>query len=154
SAVGARPSRRTSTTAACSTRSTSLPSEPSRVVNRPSAPSPAPRRFRLRRRGGLPGFNLTLGYSVFYVRLLGLVPLMAMALKASTNGLTAFWNAVSDERALAAYQVSFVTALSGAAINAVFGLVVAWVLARYTFPGKSVLDALVDLPFALPTAVA
>jgi sulfate/thiosulfate transport system permease protein len=111
-------------------------------------------RLKFRRRGVLPGFNLTLGYTVFYVGLLVLVPLIAMVLKASTQGLSAFIAAVSDERALAAYRLSFTTAFSGAAINAVFGVVVAWVLSRYTFPGKSLLDALVDLPFALPTAVA
>jgi len=110
--------------------------------------------LKFRRRGVLPGFNLTLGYTVFYVGLLVLLPLIAMVLKASTQGLSAFVSAVTDERALAAYQLSFTTAFAGAAINAVFGVVVAWVLARYTFPGKSLLDALVDLPFALPTAVA
>ncbi len=102
----------------------------------------------------LPGFNLTLGYTVFYLSLLVLIPLFAMVLKAGTGGLGAFFSAVSDERALSAYRLSFTTALAGASINAVFGVVVAWVLARYTFPGKSLLDALVDLPFALPTAVA
>ena len=112
------------------------------------------RRLSFRRRGVLPGFNLTLGYTVFYVSLLVLIPLFAMVLKAGTNGLGAFFTAVSDDRALAAYRLSFTTALAGAGINAVFGVVVAWVLARYTFPGKSLLDALVDLPFALPTAVA
>jgi sulfate/thiosulfate transport system permease protein len=112
------------------------------------------RPLKFRRRGVLPGFNLTLGYTVFYVGLLVLLPLLAMVLKASTQGLGAFVAAVTDERALAAYRLSFTTAFAGAAINAVFGVVVAWVLARYTFPGKSLLDALVDLPFALPTAVA
>jgi len=112
------------------------------------------RSFSIRRRGVLPGFGLTLGYTVFYVGLLVLLPLFAMVLKASTQGLGAFLTAVSDERALAAYWLSFKTALAGASINAVFGVVVAWVLSRYTFPGKSLLDALVDLPFALPTAVA
>ncbi len=110
--------------------------------------------MKLRRRGVLPGFNLTLGYTVFYVSLLVLLPLLAMVFKASTQGLSGFVAAVTDERALAAYRLSFTTAFAGAAINAVFGVVVAWVLARYTFPGKSLLDALVDLPFALPTAVA
>lgn len=114
-----------------------------------------PRRpYSLRRRGVLPGFGLTLGYTVFYVGLLVILPLMAMVLKASTQGFSSFVQAVSDERALAAYWLSFTTALAGASINAVFGVVVAWVLSRYTFPGKSFLDALVDLPFALPTAVA
>jgi sulfate/thiosulfate transport system permease protein len=110
--------------------------------------------LKFRRRGVLPGFNLTLGYTVFYVSLLVLLPLLALVLKASTQGLSAFVSAVTDARALSAYQLSFTTAFAGAAINAVFGVVVAWVLARYTFPGKSLLDALVDLPFALPTAVA
>ena len=112
------------------------------------------RRLSFRRRGVLPGFSLTLGYTVFYVSLLVLIPLLAMVLKAGTGGAGAFVTAVTDERALAAYRLSFSTALAGASINAVFGVVVAWVLARYTFPGKSLLDALVDLPFALPTAVA
>src|SRR6188508_2762241 len=100
------------------------------------------RGLSLRRRGVLPGFNLTLGYTVFYVGLLVLFPLLAMVLKASTHGVDAFVAAVSDERALAAYRLSFTTALIGAGINAVFGVVVAWVLSRYTFPGKSLLDAL------------
>ena len=117
-------------------------------------PSQRTRKLSFRRRGVLPGFNLTLGYTVFYVGLLVLFPLLAMVLKASTQGFGAFVTAVTDERALAAYQLSFTTALAGAGINAVFGVVVAWVLARYTFPGKGLLDALVDLPFALPTAVA
>src|SRR3954462_6982854 len=116
---------------------------------------PTPKRsLSIRRRGVLPGFGLTLGYTVFYVGLLVLLPLFAMVLKASTQGVDAFWHAISDERALAAYWLSFTTALAGAGINAVFGVVVAWVLSRYTFPGKSLLDALVALPFALPTAVA
>jgi sulfate/thiosulfate transport system permease protein len=112
------------------------------------------RSFSLKRRGVLPGFGLTLGYTVFYVGLLVLLPLLAMVLKATTQGASAFVTAVTDERALQAYWLSFTTALAGASINAVFGVVVAWVLTRYTFPGKSLLDALVDLPFALPTAVA
>jgi len=121
-----------------------------------SAPpsSPRKRRFSLRRRGVLPGFGLTLGYTVFYVGLLVILPLLAMLLKATTHGAAAFVSSVTDERALAAYWLSFTTALAGASINAVFGMVVAWVLSRYKFPGKNLLDALVDLPFALPTAVA
>jgi sulfate/thiosulfate transport system permease protein len=122
-------------------------------VSKSVSTKPKPR-LSFRRRGVLPGFNLTLGYTVFYVSLLVLIPLLAMLLKAGTGGVGAFVNAVTDDRALAAYRLSFTTALAGAGINAVFGVVVAWVLARYTFPGKSLLDALVDLPFALPTAVA
>jgi len=118
------------------------------------APVKKRRPLSLRRRGVLPGFGLTLGYTVFYVGLLVLLPLLALVLKASTQGLGSFVHAVSDERALAAYWLSFKTALAGASVNAVFGVIVAWVLSRYTFPGKSLLDALVDLPFALPTAVA
>ena len=112
------------------------------------------RGFSLRRRGVLPGFGLTLGYTIFYVGLLVLLPLFALVFKSSTHGFAAFVSAVTDERALIAYWLSFRTALAGAAINAVFGVIVAWVLVRYSFPGKSLLDALVDLPFALPTAVA
>jgi sulfate/thiosulfate transport system permease protein len=112
------------------------------------------RGFSLRRRGVLPGFGLTLGYTIFYVGLLVLLPLFALVFKSSTHGFAAFVSAVTDERALVAYWLSFRTALAGAAINAVFGVIVAWVLVRYSFPGKSLLDALVDLPFALPTAVA
>jgi sulfate transport system permease protein len=112
------------------------------------------RSFSLRRRGVLPGFGLTLGYTIFYVGLLVLLPLFALVFKSSTQGFAAFVSAVTGERALLAYWLSFRTALAGAAINAVFGVVVAWVLVRYTFPGKGLLDALVDLPFALPTAVA
>jgi sulfate/thiosulfate transport system permease protein len=112
------------------------------------------RGLSLRRRGVLPGFGLTLGYTLFYVGLLVLLPLFALVFKSSTQGFSAFVTAVTDDRALLAYWLSFRTALAGAAINAVFGVVVAWVLVRYSFPGKSLLDALVDLPFALPTAVA
>lgn len=110
--------------------------------------------MRLKRRGVLPGFGLTLGYSVSYLTLLVLVPLAALALKSSSLGPAGLIRAVTDARALSAYRVSLVTALAGAGVNVVFGLVVAWVLARYRFPGKSLLDAIVDLPFALPTAVA
>ena len=92
-----------------------------------------PRRpYSLRRRGVLPGFGLTLGYTVFYVGLLVILPLMAMVLKASTQGFSSFVQAVSDERALAAYWLSFTTALAGASINAVFGVVVAWVRVSIT----------------------
>jgi sulfate transport system permease protein len=106
------------------------------------------------RRGVLPGFHLTLGTTLLYVALIVLVPMCALALKASALDWTQFRAAAFGERALAAYRVSFGASLLGGAIDTVLGLLVAWVLARYRFPGRAVLDALVDLPFALPTAVA
>ena len=106
------------------------------------------------RRGVLPGFGLTLGYTVAYLGFLVLVPLGALVLRASSLGPEALWSAVTGDRALAAYRLSFFASLAGASINALFGLVLAWVLVRYDFFGRSLLDALVDLPFALPTAVA
>ncbi len=102
----------------------------------------------------LPGFNITLGYTLFYLGLIVLIPLSAAFLKTSTMGWEDFWHAVSSPRVVASYRLSFGGALIAAAVNAFFGLLVAWVLVRYTFPGKRLIDALVDLPFALPTAVA
>jgi sulfate transport system permease protein len=102
----------------------------------------------------LPGFGLSLGYTVFYLTLLLLLPLGALVLKSATNGWGHFWSTVSDARVVAAYRLTFGTAFVAAGINAVSGLLVAWVLVRYSFPGKKLLDAAVDLPFALPTAVA
>ncbi len=111
-------------------------------------------RGHFRRASVLPGFNLTLGITLLYLALIVLVPLSATVLKSSQMGWSVFWNAVTAPRVLAAYRVSFVTALIAALINLAFGLLVAWVLVRYRFPGRRLLDALVDLPFALPTAVA
>ena len=102
----------------------------------------------------LPGFGLTLGYTLFYLSLVVLIPLSALAFKSVSLGPAAFWTAVSSARVVASYKLTFGTSLAAAAINAVFGLLVAWVLARYRFPGHRLIDALVDLPFALPTAVA
>src|SRR5262245_1443288 len=102
----------------------------------------------------LPGFSLTLGYSVFYLSALVLIPLGACYLKASSLTLNEFWATVWTDRARAAYGVTFGSALIAAAVNVLLGLVVAWTLVRYDFPLKRVVDALVDLPFALPTAVA
>lgn len=102
----------------------------------------------------LPGFGLTLGFTLLYLSLIVLIPLSATFLKASALGWGAFFRAVSSPRVLASYQVSFGTSLLAAAVNAVFGVVIAWVLVRYRFPGRRILDAIVDLPFALPTAVA
>src|SRR5437588_2248097 len=102
----------------------------------------------------LPGFSLSLGYTVFYLTLLVLIPLGACFLKASSLSVDAFWAAVWTERARAAYRLTFGASLAAAALNAVLGLLIAWVLVRYTFPLKRLFDALIDLPFALPTAVA
>lgn len=102
----------------------------------------------------LPGFGLTLGYSVAYLSLLVLIPLAGVFLKATGMTWDAFVNIIFSERVLSAYRVSFGAALLAALINAVFGFLVAWALVRYPFPGRRLVDALVDLPFALPTAVA
>lgn len=110
--------------------------------------------MRLRRRGVLPGFGLTLGYTLFYLGVLVLLPLGALVLRASSLGASEFFRIVTEPRAMAAYQLSFTASLVGAAIDAVFGLALAWVLVRYEFFGRSLVDAIVDLPFALPTAVA
>ena len=102
----------------------------------------------------LPGFGLTLGFAVFYIGLLLALPLAALALKASTLSLPEWRALIADPRLLGALRLSFGAAFAAASINAVFGLLVAWVLVRYPFPGRRVADAMVDLPFALPTAVA
>lgn len=102
----------------------------------------------------LPGFGLSMGISLFYLTLIILLPLAAMLLKVAGMGLPEFWRIVSSNRALAAYRVTFSSALFATVINGVVGLLLTWVLTRYRFPGRRILDALVDLPFALPTAVA
>lgn len=102
----------------------------------------------------LPGFGLSLGYTLGYLSLIVLIPLAAVFLKAGSLGFEHFWAAATSPRVLASYRLSFGASLIAAAINAVFGLLLAWVLVRYSFPGKRLVDALVDLPFALPTAVA
>ncbi len=102
----------------------------------------------------LPGFKLTLGFTVGYLALIVLIPLSSLFTKSATLTWPEFLAKVSSARAIAAYELTFGTALVGALINAVFGSIVAWTLTRYTFPGRRVLDALVDLPFALPTAVS
>jgi sulfate transport system permease protein len=102
----------------------------------------------------LPGFRLSLGFTVFYLALIVLVPLSAVFLKTFTLSWDGFWAAVSAPRVLASYRLTFGAALAAGALNVVFGGIVAWVLVRYDFPGKRLVDALVDLPFALPTAVA
>lgn len=102
----------------------------------------------------LPGYRLTLGYSLFYLTLLILIPLAATFAKTFTMTWPAFWEAVSSPRVVASYKLSFGASLLAAGVNVVFGLLVAWVLVRYEFPGRKLLDAIIDLPFALPTAVA
>jgi sulfate transport system permease protein len=109
-------------------------------------------------RGGskkvLPGFNLTLGYTLLYLSLIVLIPLSALVFKSFTLSWEQFWTAITSPRVLASYRLTFGASLIAALVNVVFGLLVAWVLVRYSFPGKKIVDALVDLPFALPTAVA
>ena len=102
----------------------------------------------------LPGFNLSLGFTIFYLSLIVLIPLSAAFIKTTELSLHEFIAVVSAPRVVASYKLTFGASLLGASINAVFGLLTAWVLVRYTFPGKKIIDALVDLPFALPTAVA
>jgi sulfate transport system permease protein len=106
------------------------------------------------KRGVLPGFGLSLGYTLLYLALLVLLPLSALALRAGGLGPAEFWRVATHPRAVAAYELSFGLSLLAAAANSIFGVLVAWVLVRYSFPGRQLADALVDLPFALPTAVA
>ncbi len=102
----------------------------------------------------IPGFGITLGLSVTYLTLIVLIPLAALAIRSASLGPAAFWQLASDQRTVDALMTSFGSSLIAALVNVVFGLVVAWVLVRYSFPGRRLLDAIVDLPFALPTAVA
>lgn len=102
----------------------------------------------------LPGFGLTLGYTIFYLTVIILIPLVGLVWRSASLGWEEFFAIAADERTMLALKVSFGSALVAGAINAVFGVIVAWVLVRYDFPGRRLLDAVVDLPFALPTAVA
>ena len=102
----------------------------------------------------LPGFNLSLGFTLVYLSLIVLIPLSAVFLKTATLGWGAFWQVVTAPRVVASYELSFGASLLAAALNTVFGTLLAWSLVRYSFPGKKLVDALIDLPFALPTAVA
>jgi sulfate transport system permease protein len=108
----------------------------------------------LRRHSVIPGFGITLGFTLLYLSLIILIPLSATFLKSAQLGWDAFWTTVTAPRVMASYKLSFGTSFLAAGINLVFGLLVAWVLVRYRFPGRRLIDALVDLPFALPTAVA
>ena len=110
--------------------------------------------MKLKKKRVLPGFGLSLGFTTLYLSLLVLIPLSMVFIQTSELGWREFFEIVTSERVLHSYKISFGTAFAAAAINAVFGLLVAWVLVRYQFPGKRLLDALIDLPFALPTAVA
>lgn len=110
--------------------------------------------FAFKKRGVLPGFKLTLGFTILYLSVIVLVPLSATFLKAAELGWSGFLDVVTQPRVMASYRLTFGASLAGALINAFFGLIVAWVLVRYEFPFKKLIDALVDLPFALPTAVA
>ncbi|PKN13624.1 MAG: sulfate ABC transporter permease subunit CysT [Deltaproteobacteria bacterium HGW-Deltaproteobacteria-4] len=109
---------------------------------------------QLKQASVIPGFGLTLGYTVFYLCLIVLLPISALFLKTATLGWGEFWAIVSNPRVVASYRLTFGASLVGALINAFFGFIVAWTLVRYSFPGKKIIDALVDLPFALPTAVS
>jgi len=102
----------------------------------------------------LPGFGLTLGYTMLYLSVIVLIPLGALLAKSASLGFGAFWDSVTDSRVLASYKLTSGASLAAALINVVFGVIVAWTLVRYSFPGKRILDAMVDLPFALPTAVS
>ncbi len=102
----------------------------------------------------IPGFGLTLGYTLVYLSLLVLIPLGAMFLKTTQLSWEQFWAIISAPRVLAALKLSFGTALAAAVLNGLIGTLLAWVLVRYEFPGRKIIDAMIDLPFALPTAVA
>ncbi|WP_372633328.1 sulfate ABC transporter permease subunit CysT [Cohnella sp.] len=110
-------------------------------------------RFRKKERI-LPGFSITLGFTILYLSLIVLIPLAALAIKSADLSAAQWWKTVSDPRVVASYRLSLTTAFVAAAVNFVFGLLLAWVLVRYEFPGKRIIDGLIDLPFALPTAVA
>jgi sulfate/thiosulfate transport system permease protein len=115
---------------------------------------PRPLPPRSRRRSSMPGFPLTMGITITWLSLIVLIPLSAIFVKSGSDGWAAFADAAFSARALAAYRLSFGGAFLAALINAIFGLLIAWVLVRYQFPGKRLFGALIDLPFALPTAVA
>lgn len=111
-------------------------------------------RLVLKQESILPGFGITMGFALTYLGLIVIIPLSTLFLKTAAMGWADIWRTVTAPRALAAFKLSFGASFAAAGINAVFGLIVAWVLVRYSFPGKALVDALVDLPFALPTAVA
>ena len=107
-----------------------------------------------KQRSILPGFGLAMGITLSYLSLIVLIPLSAVFLKTATLNWDQFWSKIADPRALASYRLTFGASLVAATVNLLFGFLVAWVLVRYDFPGRRIIDSLVDLPFALPTAVA
>lgn len=110
--------------------------------------------FAWKRPSVIPGFGLTFGFTLAYLAVIVLIPLAALIIRSAGLGWHEYWNLALEPRTLAALRVSFGTALIAAAVNGVFGVVLAWVLVRYRFPGRRIVDAMIDLPFALPTAVA
>lgn len=108
----------------------------------------------IKSRSILPGFGPALGFTTAYIGLVLVIPLSMLFVKTFSMGWADFWNAVASERVIASYRLSFGASFGGALINSFFGLLLAWVLVRYTFPGQKIIDALIDLPFAMPTAVA
>ncbi|AZO67469.1 MAG: sulfate ABC transporter permease subunit CysT [Mesorhizobium sp.] len=116
--------------------------------------APAKAGWRFRQPSVIPGFGLTLGFSLAYLTLIILIPLSGLIWRSAALGWADFWAIATDRRTVNALEISFGTAFIAAAVNVVFGTIVAWVLVRYNFPGRRIVDAMVDLPFALPTAVA
>lgn len=116
--------------------------------------APAKAGWRFRQPSVIPGFGLTLGFSLAYLTLIILIPLSGLIWRSAALGWADFWAIATDRRTINALEISFGTAFIAAAVNVVFGTIVAWVLVRYNFPGRRIVDAMVDLPFALPTAVA
>src|SRR5260370_13832068 len=102
----------------------------------------------------LPGFRMTMGYTIVYLSVIALIPLSTLVLKTTGMGWERFWHVVASPRVIATYRLSIGASLAGALLNSVFGMLVAWTLVRYRFFGRAIVDALVDLPFALPTSVA
>lgn len=120
----------------------------------PSLDATAPARRGRGAKRVLPGFGLTLGYTIFYLSVIVLIPLSALIFRTFDLSWAQFWEAIASPRVVASYKLTFGASLMAALVNLVFGLLIAWVLVRYKFPGRKIVDALVDLPFALPTAVA
>ncbi|RWF69018.1 MAG: sulfate ABC transporter permease subunit CysT [Mesorhizobium sp.] len=116
--------------------------------------APAKAGWRFRQPSVIPGFGLTLGFSLAYLTLIILIPLSGLVWRSAALGWADFWAIATDRRTINALEISFGTAFIAAGVNVVFGTIVAWVLVRYNFPGRRIVDAMVDLPFALPTAVA
>lgn len=108
----------------------------------------------IKKRSALPGFGLTMGYTVLYLSLVVLIPLTVLVIRSFRGGFDEFWAAATSARVLAAYKLTFFASLIAAIVNVIFGFMVAWTLVRYEVPGKRFIDALIDLPFALPTAVS